>query len=150
MTVAETMIDLVPKGICSSPNFWLKLFEHWIWEKVHSQRYKIWLISPYLQKVLMVEICEDANDFFESFARSPQNLPVRKGPEYTWQIKYDRYMGYINQRQSIQRYPTFTQRYCWCFRNPIPNHLGCEKNFVNDWINYLSLNWLAGFLNHQQ
>ena len=30
------------------------------------------------------------------------------------------------------------------------NHLGCFWNLVNHGINYLSLNWSAGFLNHQQ
>ncbi len=40
-------------------------------------------------------------------------------------------------------------RYCWWFRNPIPNHLGCVKPIVNIGINY-HINWWAGFLNHQQ
>ena len=30
------------------------------------------------------------------------------------------------------------------------NHLGCKKNPVNSGISTTNLNWLAGFLNHQQ
>ena len=39
--------------------------------------------------------------------------------------------------------------YCWWFRNPRANHLGCTKP-CKKWINYQPQVVLARFLNHQQ
>ena len=30
------------------------------------------------------------------------------------------------------------------------NHLGCEISLQNKWDNFAHINWLPGFLNHQQ
>jgi len=41
--------------------------------------------------------------------------------------------------------------YCWCFRNPVHNHLlDISPSLANNGIFTTNLNWLAGFLNHQQ
>ena len=40
--------------------------------------------------------------------------------------------------------------YCWWFRNPIPNHLGCFWHPVNNGINYQPQLVIAGFLGLNQ
>ena len=88
---------------------------------------------------------EDANDTLQPICSQSQGAPGV--PNFFATLKYGLIVFIFLLGSTCTK---LSRSYCWCFRNPIPNHLGWCWNLVNNGINYQPQLVLAGFLNHQQ